>query len=765
MPADLSPDGCLHVEDSGIGLDEDGIRAVLATIGASTKRDALGLARESFLGQFGIGLLSCFLVTDEIRVTTRRAGTDATWLWVGRDDGTYSVAPSPEPRTEPGTDVALRPRGSAADLLSAEVVERLAATYAAHLPLDLVVETAAGPVSTAGRRFPWEGGGRDAALALGERVIGARPLDVVDLSDPVSGVRGQAFVLPHPTAARGGHRLYAKRMLVGESVPDVLPDWAFFVRAVLDTERLGLTASRESLQDDEVLEQTRARLGDQLKTWLLRMARTDRDRAEEFFRVHHLAVKAAATTDDDMLEVVAELLPWETTVGQMTLAQFTALDRVITYVDGVEAYQQVAAIARAEDIAVLNAGYAYDRTILQRWVSHTGGLEAVRLDPEHLADRFTEPTRDDELLFAPLLDVARSVLGRSRGRARRPVLPAEHDARRPPRGPRRPPRARPPRRRRHLGRRVGRRAGQHRAAGCRAALRPQRRAPGGAPTGAHDRRGPPAGGPRGPVRARPARRTASAHPLRQRTRGPGAAGADRPGRRRRTGMSQWDQVSEEFARVSLAADEAPVGTERVRAHEGALRLAQANGSFAEEFVARIDLTQALYYVPDDPHTLVHFAWLRRALEPQHALEQVDRDAVLWRLKWAIDLIESLPEVPLTSLVAAIDDVEEVYRAEGAALRPVHAARARLAHQTGDPDAVARELSAWVAEPRDTHSDCPACEYRGQSRLTAAARPEPGAGAARPRRRGGPHVRRGAPHQPRRRRRPAPVPRRRRRRGG
>ena len=59
-------------------------------------------------------------------------------------------------------------------------------------------------------------------------------------------------------------------------------------------------------------------------------------------------------------------------------------------------------------------------------------------------------------------------------------------------------------------------------------------------------------------------------------------------------MRQWDQVSEEFAQVSVAADEAPLGWERVRAHEGALRLAQAHGSFAEEFVARNDLTQALY---------------------------------------------------------------------------------------------------------------------------------------------------------------------------
>ena len=248
VPADVSPDGCLHVEDTGIGLDEAGIREVLATIGASTKRDALGLARESFLGQFGIGLLSCFLVTDEIRVTTRRAGSDETWMWVGRDDGTYAVSPAAEPRTEAGTDVAIRPRGSAANLLSAGVVERLAASFAAYLQLDLAVETTGGPVSVAGRSFPWEGGEAAARRAAAGRwcegVLGFTPLDVVDLSDPAAGVRGQAFVLPHSSAARGTHRLYAKRMLVGEAVPDVLPEWAFFVRGVLDTDGLGLTASR-----------------------------------------------------------------------------------------------------------------------------------------------------------------------------------------------------------------------------------------------------------------------------------------------------------------------------------------------------------------------------------------------------------------------------------------------------------------------------------------------------------------------------------------
>ena len=416
-PADVSPDGLLHVDDSGIGLDEAGIRDVLATIGASTKRDALGLARDSFLGQFGIGLLSCFLVTDEIRVTTRRAGSDETWLWVGRDDGTYRVGRAPEGRAEPGTDVALRPRGSAAELLSAGVVRSLALTFGRHLPLDVTVAMPDGPVEVAGRRFPWEEDDpalrRRAGLSLGEQVVGSRPLDVIDLSDAQAGLRGQAFVLPHAGGARASHRLYAKRMLVGESVPDLLPEWAFFVRAVVDTERLGLTASREALHDDELLDETRDRLGQQLKRWLLRMVRTDRARAEEFFRVHHLAAKAAATTDDDMLDVVAEVLPWETTVGTMSLAQFSELDRVVTHVDSVDAYQQVAAIARAEDIPVLNAGYAYDQALLRRWVDRTPGLDSRRLAPEELADRFSAPSEADERAFEPLLDVARSVLSRS----------------------------------------------------------------------------------------------------------------------------------------------------------------------------------------------------------------------------------------------------------------------------------------------------------------------------------------------------------------
>ena len=63
----------LRITDNGIGLGEAEAKSLLATIGESSKRDQFGLGRSDYLGQFGIGLLSCFMVTDEIVVYSRSA--------------------------------------------------------------------------------------------------------------------------------------------------------------------------------------------------------------------------------------------------------------------------------------------------------------------------------------------------------------------------------------------------------------------------------------------------------------------------------------------------------------------------------------------------------------------------------------------------------------------------------------------------------------------------------------------------------------------
>jgi Type VI secretion, TssG/Histidine kinase-, DNA gyrase B-, and HSP90-like ATPase len=59
--------------DNGIGLTEAEIHEFLATIGQSSKRGEDWNEPTDFIGRFGVGLLSCFIVCDEIVVLTRSA--------------------------------------------------------------------------------------------------------------------------------------------------------------------------------------------------------------------------------------------------------------------------------------------------------------------------------------------------------------------------------------------------------------------------------------------------------------------------------------------------------------------------------------------------------------------------------------------------------------------------------------------------------------------------------------------------------------------
>ncbi|MEU1516864.1 HSP90 family protein [Streptomyces sp. NPDC005811] len=414
--ADATGDGSLTISDNGVGLAEAQVHELLATIGRSSKRDELGFARHEFLGQFGIGLLSCFMVSDSIEVTTRRAG-EPTVLWHGRSDGSYSVRPAPaeEHRAEAGTTVTLRPRPGCEHLLTREAVTELATHYGAHLPHTVTVDGT--PIT--GGPAPWElVEGEDAArrrtrlAAYCEQVFGFTPFDTVDLTAAEAGLRGVAFVLPMPAnpAVPAKHRVYLKQMLLAEGAERLLPEWAFFVRCVADTAELRPTASREALYEDSLLESTRDALGAGLRAWLVRLSRQDPARLREFLRVHHLGVKALALHDDEMLRLVTEYWPMETNVGPLTLAEFRDRYGLVRFTPLVDEFRQLAPVAAAQGLAVVNAGYVYDAEIIDRLLTVDGRLEAEKLRAADLTTHLERLTAAEEQAIAPALAASEQIL-------------------------------------------------------------------------------------------------------------------------------------------------------------------------------------------------------------------------------------------------------------------------------------------------------------------------------------------------------------------
>ena len=415
--------GTLTVTDTGIGLTEQEVHRFLATIGRSSKRDEDGLiqTRSDFVGQFGIGLLACFVVADEITVVTRSArepGAPAV-EWHGYSDGRYSISTLPSSAHEFGTTVTLVPRQGSEDWFGAARLAELARNYGSLLRYEVSLEGQDGvPVLITDTPAIWERpygspiARREALTGYCQRVFDFAPLDVIDLDLPLVGLRGVAYVLPtsvHPNR-RAGHRVHLKGMLVSEQAHELLPDWAFFVRCVIDSDGLRPTASREALYEDETLAAVRDALGARLRDWLTGLAASDPGLLGRFLSAHHLAVKALARYDDDLLRALLPWLPFETTDGSVTLDEFARAHPTILVTQTVEEFRQVASIAAAAGLGVVNGGYTYDRDLIRRLPELRPGVSVLDLDPDTVTAHLDSVEPSVELAAARFLDLARKVV-------------------------------------------------------------------------------------------------------------------------------------------------------------------------------------------------------------------------------------------------------------------------------------------------------------------------------------------------------------------
>lgn len=410
-------DGSLEVTDTGIGLTPAQAEELLATVGRSSKRDLdLGLGREEFLGQFGIGLLSAFMVADQIELVSRSAVDEQAppVRWVGYSDGRYDLSVLPhDADVAVGSTVRLRPRRDAEHWLGADMVVALAQEFGALLPVEVSVEVPLPDGSgTAWRRvsepvLPWRGeyadeAARAAALtAYCERTLGFTPLAHLDLDVPLAGLSGVAFVLPTavPPGAASRHRVYLKRMLLGAHVDDLLPEWAFFVRCVVDTTVLRPTASREQLYTDDALLATQEVLAGQVRAWAVATLSSSSAVSRKVVATHHLALRSLALVDDEVLDLVAQVLPFETTDGASTLADVRGEGGEVLFTSRVEDFRRVAPVARAHGMTVVNGGYVYDSELLAR-LARRPGWRVRELSAGDIAQVLTplEPHRELEVL-------------------------------------------------------------------------------------------------------------------------------------------------------------------------------------------------------------------------------------------------------------------------------------------------------------------------------------------------------------------------------
>jgi molecular chaperone HtpG len=422
----------LEFWDDGIGLTGDEVQEFLATIGRSSKRGS-----NDFIGQFGIGLLSCFVVSDEIELHSlslhslglHSLGLNATSgavVWRGFASGEYTLEDGDHP--EVGSLVRLKAKAGREESFTFDRVLELCRHYGGLLPFPIQVSEGERSEIVNPTPAPWtlefgSDAARDAAFnAFGTQLLGVEPFAAFPVQTTAGGISGLAFVLPWTPSlgARGRHQVYVRGMLLSEDSENLVPEWAFFVKCILNSDALRPNAARDALYEDDTLDRARLEIGEALRAYLIGLSERDPATLKQLIRLHYLSIKALSSDDDDFFELFVPWLPFETSFGRMTVPEF--LERTgssgkatgdsigdLPYVTDNALFQQASQLLSAKGQGVINAMYTYDATLLERY-GRLRDLHVFAFQPQDLLTDFRELSSLERSQSATFLRVANEVL-------------------------------------------------------------------------------------------------------------------------------------------------------------------------------------------------------------------------------------------------------------------------------------------------------------------------------------------------------------------
>ena len=400
----------LSFSDNGTGMDRRDIEDFLSVIGSTgTGSRARELAARDVavatIGQFGIGLLSAFVVAERIEVYTRKPVTTQAWRWINHGGEDYELDALPASAQPPGTRVVVVLAADRTVFLDGRLIRQTVRRYADFLPFPILLN-GFGPINAV--NAPWHESGwvdpsereRSLRAFLSQRYADP-PLLVIPVDLPRPRALGGFFVPARFTPgeqAGGTVDLFQARMCIRLNDTELLPEWVRFVRGVVDCPALQPTAARDNVLRDEAYHALREALGALIVAALLDLAVRDRPRFLQLCDWHHDAIKGMAARHPDFGAAVLERLPFETNQGRLTLPDYlarqsTANGKKPLYFFTHEAdANQFHTLCQARGLLAINAGRPFDETLLRRYASQRA--ETVELKP---LDRLDDPALYERL--------------------------------------------------------------------------------------------------------------------------------------------------------------------------------------------------------------------------------------------------------------------------------------------------------------------------------------------------------------------------------
>ncbi len=334
------------ITDNGIGMTHDEVIADIGTIARSGTKAFLEKmskdksADSSFIGQFGVGFYSSFLVGKKVTLLTRKAGTKSSEgvRWVSDGSGEYTLESIDRPQR--GTQIIIQLKKDCKEYAGEYRLRSIISKYSDHISLPIRMKKSpeldddGKPVKD--QPVEWETINKGSALwARAKKDISEEEHNAFYTSltyDPeppaltihnrVEGRMEYISLFYIPSKApydlwdreqRHGIKLYVRRIFISDDAKQLMPNYLRFVRGLVDSADLPLNVSREFLQQNKEIDKIRSASVKKVLTELGKIANKDEEKYNALWKEYGRVLKEGVVEDFQNKDTLAKLTRFTTT--------------------------------------------------------------------------------------------------------------------------------------------------------------------------------------------------------------------------------------------------------------------------------------------------------------------------------------------------------------------------------------------------------------------------------------------------------------------
>ena len=332
--------------DNGIGMTHDEVIADIGTIARSGTRAFLEKmskdesADSTFIGQFGVGFYSSFLVGKKVTLLTRKAGAKSSEgvKWVSDGSGEYTIESINRPQR--GTEIIIQLKKDCKEYAQKFRVRSTVSKYSDHISLPILMlkspelDDDGKPVQD--QTIEWETINKGSALwARPKKDISEEEHNTfytsltydpeppaITIHNRVEGRMEYISLFYIPSKApfdlwdreqRHGIKLYVRRIFIADDAKKLMPNYLRFVRGLIDSADLPLNVSREFLQQNKEIEKIRNASVRKVLAELGKIASKDEEKYNSLWKEYGRVLKEGMVEDFQNKDTLAKLARFTTT--------------------------------------------------------------------------------------------------------------------------------------------------------------------------------------------------------------------------------------------------------------------------------------------------------------------------------------------------------------------------------------------------------------------------------------------------------------------